>query len=100
MTEKVLSPPGFNLVRYLGVLVPRSLWRRWVVPFDPDETGPAQGCGCGVEKQEKKIVVEDMQKENGRHPRNYSWAELLKRVFEIDVLNCDRCGGRMRILCY
>jgi hypothetical protein len=31
-------------------------------------------------------------------PRNYSWAQLLKRVFEIDVLKCPRCGGRMRIL--
>ncbi len=32
-------------------------------------------------------------------PRNYAWAELLKRVFSIDVLQCARCGGRMRILC-
>jgi hypothetical protein len=31
-------------------------------------------------------------------PRNYSWAELLKRVFSVDVLCCDRCGGRMRII--
>jgi hypothetical protein len=22
----------------------------------------------------------------------------MKRVFELDVLECDRCGGRMRIL--
>jgi hypothetical protein len=34
----------------------------------------------------------------GRRQRNYSWAELLKRVFSVDVLECDRCGGRMRIL--
>jgi hypothetical protein len=33
------------------------------------------------------------------HPRNYSWAELMKRVFGYDVLKCDACGGRMRILC-
>jgi len=26
------------------------------------------------------------------------WAELMKRVFELDVLECERCGGRMRIL--
>jgi len=30
----------------------------------------------------------------GRHP----WAELLQRVFEIDVLCCPNCGGKMRIL--
>jgi hypothetical protein len=40
----------------------------------------------------------DFQK-SGRHPRNYSWSELMKRVFELDVLVCDRGGGRMRILC-
>ena len=31
-------------------------------------------------------------------PRNYSWAELLHRVFAIDVLECPNCKGRMRIL--
>ena len=33
-----------------------------------------------------------------RH-RRYAWAELLKRVFAVDVLKCDKCGGRMKILC-
>ena len=33
-----------------------------------------------------------------RHPRNYPWSELMKRVFAADVLACDRCGGRLRIL--
>lgn len=32
-------------------------------------------------------------------PRNYAWAELLKRVFSVDVLVCDRCGGCMRVFC-
>jgi hypothetical protein len=27
-----------------------------------------------------------------------SWAELIRRVFAVDVLECPRCGGRMRIL--
>jgi hypothetical protein len=26
------------------------------------------------------------------------WAELIRRVFAVDVLECPRCGGRMRIL--
>jgi hypothetical protein len=30
--------------------------------------------------------------------RNYTWAELMKRVFLLDVLQCERCGGRMKIL--
>src|SRR5437867_549316 len=31
-------------------------------------------------------------------PWNYSWAELLQRVFSVDVLECPKCSGRMRIL--
>ena len=30
--------------------------------------------------------------------RNYTWAELLRRVFAVDILACPDCGGRMRIL--
>jgi hypothetical protein len=30
--------------------------------------------------------------------RNYTWAELMKRVFLVDVLQCSRCSGRMKIL--
>ena len=28
-----------------------------------------------------------------------SWAALLKRVFEVDILECPRCGGRLRLVC-
>ena len=31
-------------------------------------------------------------------PRRLTWAELLRRVFAIDVLECPRCGGRTRLL--
>jgi hypothetical protein len=32
-------------------------------------------------------------------PRPYtSWADLLKRTFEIDILACPECGGRLRFL--
>ena len=37
----------------------------------------------------------------GRAPlreRRLPWAKLLRRVFDLDALRCDRCGGRMRIL--
>ncbi len=33
-----------------------------------------------------------------RHGRNYTWAELMKRVWELDVLECPRCRGRMKIV--
>jgi hypothetical protein len=30
--------------------------------------------------------------------RRWPWARLLQRVFGFEVLVCDRCGGRRRIL--
>jgi len=31
-------------------------------------------------------------------PRRWRWAELLRRVFAVDVLACPNCGGRMRVI--
>jgi hypothetical protein len=31
-------------------------------------------------------------------PRRWRWAELLQRVFAVDVLACPNCGGRMRLI--
>jgi len=28
------------------------------------------------------------------------WAELLRKVFSIDVLDCPQCGGRMELLAF
>ena len=30
--------------------------------------------------------------------RKLLWAELLQRVFSIDVLKCSRCGSRMQVI--
>ena len=85
-----LAPaPCFNLIRYSGVLAPSASWRRSIVPKEAiTETENAA--------EEKK---DETEKDSKPRPRRYSWAELLKRVFAVDVLKCDRCGGRMKILC-
>jgi hypothetical protein len=31
-------------------------------------------------------------------PRRLAWADLLRRVFTVDVLECPRCGARTRLL--
>ncbi|MCB9870148.1 MAG: ATP-dependent helicase HrpA [Planctomycetes bacterium] len=36
----------------------------------------------------------------GKRRRYYPWAELLKRVFAADVLLCDQCGGRRKVLSF
>lgn len=30
--------------------------------------------------------------------RHLPWANLMRRAFDVDVLACPRCGGRLRLL--
>ena len=32
------------------------------------------------------------------HPHHYRWAELTRRAFELDVLHCQHCGGRRKLI--
>jgi len=94
----LVPPPRFNLVRYQGIFSPASSWRSSIVPFYSGESESIGHACCNEKKQERDPERKSSEKESCNHPRNYSWAELMKRVFEIDVLKCE-CGGRMRILC-
>ena len=78
-----------NLVRYHGVLAPAARHRSAVIPEGPDT-------GCAETPVTSR--PETATKKRRLRSRNYSWAELLHRVFELDVLACPECGGRMRIL--
>ncbi len=74
-----VPPPRFHTVRYAGVLAPASPWRSRIVP----EASPEAGAEPLASK---------------RHGGYRPWAELLKRTFAVDVLECPRCQGRMRLL--
>jgi hypothetical protein len=96
----LVPPPRFNLVRYHGILAPSSRWRSRIVPVVSIDAPSSLNCPvCIVPKEKKKPQGKKDQAHSADHPRNYGWAELMKRVFGFDVLRCDRCGGRMRILC-
>lgn len=80
----VLVPaPRLNLTRLHGVLGPAAKWRASIVPAPP---APTSSCDCGGEKEAKT------------RRRNYESASLMVRVFEMDVLVCPNCSGRLRIL--
>jgi hypothetical protein len=82
----LVPAPRFNMIRYSGVLAPSAAWRRIIVP---------------KEANTETETAEDKTAKKNAHsrPRRYAWAELLKRVFAVDALKCDRCGNSMRILC-
>jgi hypothetical protein len=97
----LVPPPRFNLVRYHGILAPSAAFRHLVVPESapPDPPDPMRHSGCSEKDQNLPGGREDPNKKRQCRPRNYTWAELMKRVWALDVLQCDRCGGRMRIVC-
>lgn len=118
----LVPAPRFNMIRYSGVLAPAASWRDRLAPCvesreDETETaaecpeppqdatcpperpadegiGPASPAPVSVHTQCPQPALSKKQR-----PKRYAWAELLKRVFAVDALECDQCGGRMRILC-
>jgi hypothetical protein len=78
-----LTPrPGINLVIYHGVLAPHSRWRALVVAY----RGGAE-CSGGTPAEAA-----------AGKPRYWTWAALMRRAFDLDVLACPRCGGRLRLI--
>ena len=78
-----VPPPRFHTVRYAGVLAGGSRLRSRVIPSPKippakegeEESSPKPG-GC----------------------RYIPWAELMMRTFKLDVLECPRCKGRLKML--
>jgi hypothetical protein len=90
----LVPPPRFNLTRYYGVLAPTATFRPSIVPEDKT-TIVSIHSGCQANEETTKT---GSAKNDSKRRKNYSWAQLMMRVFELDVLSCPRCGGRMRIL--
>jgi hypothetical protein len=83
--------PRLHLIRYHGVLAPNAKLRARVVPQGP----PAQEQAATEAAVAAESEVETVQ----ARPRRISWARLLKRVFDIDVRHCPRCGaGELKII--
>ena len=84
----VLVPrPRINLILYYGVLAPRAAWRAAVVASAGSAWSGPPG-GVDVEAGESCR----------RRGDGYLWAELMRRTFGLDVLECPHCGGRLRLL--
>jgi hypothetical protein len=100
----VLVPaPRAHLTRYHGILGPAAKWRPLIVPTG-DENGSETPLNTQPSSQPSTaptapvIDAEPAAQIPCARKRNYTWAELMKRVFLVDVLQCQRCGGPMKIL--
>jgi hypothetical protein len=112
-----LTPrPRINVLLYHGVLAPRAKRRAAVVAYGradaaatPDDCAQiADPAGAPVPAPSAPVVpvpgpwaitpeLMDLPL-CAPPPRRWRWAELLRRVFAVDVLACPNCGGRMRVL--
>lgn len=81
-----MPAPRVNLIRFHGLTAPAAKWRADIVPAPLEDDNESDSCECGDGRNSKK------------KRRNYFWAELMKRVFEFDVLQCPDCNGRLKIL--
>ena len=77
------APPHARGWTHQGVarrlFAPRAAGRSEIVPVPPEVTP-------GVPRGSSRV------------PARLPWADLLRRVFLVDILCCTRCGGRRRIL--
>ncbi len=93
----IVPAPRGHMVRYHGVLAPHARWREDVVrdrrQVAPGGMGREPSAGAGAAPQPGPAEEGAELRE-----RRLSWAQLMLRVFEKDVLECPRCGGRRRLI--
>jgi hypothetical protein len=97
----LIPSPRIHMVRFHGLLGPAAKWRSSIIPqaatgqaASPDTDVPIGKNASNADPTGKQETA-DPPKAQGR---NYTWCELMKRVFAADVLACAHCGGRLRIL--
>ena len=95
----LVPAPRAHLRTYHGILAPAAKWRPRIVPIPDVQFGVCSHVPVPPESNRRPGSEPDA---TGSAPpprrKNYSWSELLKRVFEIDILVCERCGGPVRVI--
>ena len=104
--------PRKHLVTYHGVLAPAAGIRPWIVPRveagdrcrhtgavangEADEV--QEGRDPSVRSVEPRRIVPHVPGKRRRGRPRYTWAELLRRVYLVEVLRCPHCGATRRLL--
>ncbi len=91
----LIPRPRINLVFYHGVLAPNARWRAAVVTYRTTSAVAAGPCAEGAAGLE--APGEGSGASCGPR-RGWRWAQLMRRAFDIDVLACPVCGGRLRLI--
>jgi len=81
----LVPKPRVNLTRFHGVFAANSKYRVMVTPA-------RRG------KRKKFNTVAEANRTAAEKRASMAWAKRLKRVFNIDIETCAKCGGDVRII--
>ena len=81
----LVPKPRVNLTRFHGVFAPNSKYRSRVTP-------------TGRGKRKKPHSANEADQTPAEKRASMTWAKRLKRVFNIEVETCDKCGADVRII--
>jgi hypothetical protein len=82
----LVPKPRVNLTRYHGVFAPNSKYRALATPA-------RRGKARKAKSQEARP-----DQTPAEHRASMTWAQRLKRVFQIEIETCSECGGEVRII--
>ena len=116
----LVPPPRSNLVRFHGVFAPGAKLRPFLLSQAPAHAAPvpsvsanagtsaARSASGSTDEPPTRTGVANAGVANrigstegaqtARAPLD--WADLLRRTFAIEVLQCGRCGGKRRVLAH
>ena len=77
----LVPTPRVNLTRYHGVFAPNHRLREQVTPA----------------RRGRRTAETANEPAPARHV-SMTWAQRLKRVFQIDILTCEHCGGAVKVI--
>jgi hypothetical protein len=76
--------PRVSLTRFHGVFAPNSKHRKQITPAKRGKGKKTQSLDEDQTPAERRAAM--------------TWAQRLKRVFDIDIETCTECGGDVRII--
>jgi hypothetical protein len=91
----LVPPPRAHLTRFHGVFAPNATLRAQVTAAGRGR-GATTNVAANADGTSTQPACDDRSPEE--HRRSMTWAQRLKRVFNVDVQTCERCGGHARIV--
>ena len=80
----LVPKPRVNLTRFHGVFAPNSKHRVQITPARRGKVKKTRSLYEDQTPAERRVAM--------------TWAKHLKRVFDIDIETCDKCGSDVRII--